>query len=522
MASYHCTANIGGAGAAAAHADYIGREGKHKNKPDDDDLEAVGHGNLPEWAGESPRTFWQAADEFERVNGSTYRELVVALPRELTPPQRKALVEAFVREELGDKHAFHWGIHNPRAALEGGEQPHAHIMYSERILDGIERSREHFFKRYNGKSPEKGGCKKASGGKTKDENVKALLVTRERWARVQNEHLARHAHDARVDHRSLKEQGIDREPERHLGQAQVQTQSEAVERVLAARADRTLAATLQIAIDAAQRRLARLQALSRAFVEKVARKSALVLDPALLVSSFDRVDELADFLNLISIERARAVKWGQQLEESLEGVPEREAARLAELKREAVGLKPPSRFASNATRQQYEERVTALRRDSHAAEAAEQKARKSLALSREFQSKPDPHVLDAIKRDHPGLVERIRPLTQDGELMQLAKQRLVERRQVEQKVDGIVRDLRLHAARRAVRADGYGDLDAQWVALPEPMRKMVEVLNQTPQQQRPSSIDEIRQRLLRDPAAAQNIDGRLFQSKVKNTIRNNR
>jgi hypothetical protein len=203
--------------ASAAHADYIGRDGKHK-KRHDDDLEAVGHGNLPKWAGSTLRSFWQAADEFERVNGSTYRELVVALPRELTPPQRQALVEDFIRQELGRKHAYQWGIHNPKAALEGGEQPHAHIMYSELILDGIGRPREQFFKPYNGKSPEKGGCRKASGGKTKDENVEALVATRALWAKLQNEHLARYAHSARVDHRSLKDQGIDREPEWHLGQ----------------------------------------------------------------------------------------------------------------------------------------------------------------------------------------------------------------------------------------------------------------------------------------------------------------
>ncbi|MGK3295924.1 MobA/MobL family protein, partial [Escherichia coli] len=42
----------------------------------------------PEWARDNPSHFWQAADQFERANGSTYRELEIALPRELTPEQR--------------------------------------------------------------------------------------------------------------------------------------------------------------------------------------------------------------------------------------------------------------------------------------------------------------------------------------------------------------------------------------------------------------------------------------------------
>lgn len=517
MASYHCTATIGGAGASAAHADYIGREGKYKNKPDDDDLEAVGHGNLPNWAGESPRAFWQAADEFERANGSTYRELVVALPRELTPPQRQALVVDFIREELGDRHAFHWGIHNPKAALEGGEQPHAHIMYSERILDGIERPREQFFKRFNGKSPQKGGCKKASGGKTKDENVEALLVTRERWARVQNEHLARYAHDARVDHRSLKDQGIDREPERHLGQAQVQTQSPAMERVLAARADRTLATTIQKAIEAAQRRVERLRALSQAFIEKVARKAALT--PSVPLA--DRIDELADYLSLISAERARAVEWGKQLEESLEGVPERNAKRTTSLKLEAELLKPPGRLASSKTRQKFEERMATFKHDIGIAEAAEEKALKSLALSREFQSNPIPHVVAAIKKNHPGLAERMLSLSGNPELVALANQRIEERAQAERKVDVIVRDFRMHASKRAIKAHGYGDQGEQWAALPESLKKMIEDFNKVPQQQRPAEIARVRQALLDKPVELSSLSKNIAIGKAA-TLQNGR
>ncbi|WP_447546825.1 MobA/MobL family protein, partial [Shigella flexneri] len=49
------------------------------------------------------------------------------------------------------------------------------------------------------------------------ERKAALVALRSRWADVQNEHLARHGHESRVDHRSLKEQGIKRTPEVHLG-----------------------------------------------------------------------------------------------------------------------------------------------------------------------------------------------------------------------------------------------------------------------------------------------------------------
>ena len=212
MASCHCTVKVGGKGKAAAHSSYIVREGKYSGRDRYEDLEATASGNMPEWAAHNAAHFWNAADEYERANGATYREIEVALPRELTAEQRRELVEYFIKQEIGENHAYQWAIHTPKAALEKGEQPHAHIMYSERTIDGIDRDPDQYFKRYNGKSPGKGGCKKDSAGT--DERLQA---TRQRWADVQNTHLERHGHDARVDHRSLKDQGIDREPEKHLG-----------------------------------------------------------------------------------------------------------------------------------------------------------------------------------------------------------------------------------------------------------------------------------------------------------------
>ena len=89
-------------------------------------------------------------------------------------------------------------------------------MYSERTLDGIDRAPAQFFKRYNAKQPDQGGCRKDSAG-----TAERLQATRALWATVQNAHLARCGHSARVDHRSLAEQGIDRIPEQHLGPAAI-------------------------------------------------------------------------------------------------------------------------------------------------------------------------------------------------------------------------------------------------------------------------------------------------------------
>ncbi|EEU4199822.1 MobA/MobL family protein [Escherichia coli] len=137
MATYHLSVKFGGKGQAANHADYIERKGEYAKRKD---LEYTEHGNMPEWARDNPSHFWQAADQFERANGSTYRELEIALPRELTPEQRLELVQDFVRQEAGERHAWSFAIHNPKASIDGGEQPHAHIMMSQRVNDGIDRT----------------------------------------------------------------------------------------------------------------------------------------------------------------------------------------------------------------------------------------------------------------------------------------------------------------------------------------------------------------------------------------------
>ena len=220
MASFHICIKSGKRGDAAEHAAYIARVGKHLKKGEKSDLVAVEHGNMPTWANGSPQTFWKASDQHERMNGATYRELEVALPNELTREQNLTLVKDFVEKEIGAK-PYQFAVHLPNAALGNVDQPHAHIMFCDREPDGIERTPEQHFKRYNASVPEKGGCRKDSGGKDRVTFKSDVVRRRESWADVQNAHLAKYGHETRVDHRSNKERGIEAFPERHLGQAGV-------------------------------------------------------------------------------------------------------------------------------------------------------------------------------------------------------------------------------------------------------------------------------------------------------------
>ncbi len=74
---------------------------------------------MPKLGADNPSHFWQAADQFERANGSTYREIEIALPRELTPDQRIELVQDLcVRLENGTPIALPFTTQK-RALTEG-------------------------------------------------------------------------------------------------------------------------------------------------------------------------------------------------------------------------------------------------------------------------------------------------------------------------------------------------------------------------------------------------------------------
>ncbi|MEI2781252.1 MAG: MobA/MobL family protein [Candidatus Competibacter sp.] len=219
MALARLSMKLGKAGKAAAHAAYIAREAQYAHRLQSGErLEAKETGNLPAWAEDRPNLFWQAADRHERANGTTYREMEIALPRELTPAQRLALVRGFVLQELGARHAYQWAIHNPKAA-DGDEQPHVHLMFSERRADGIERDPERYFRRHNPKAPEKGGARKGygpygGGYLSKVERVAHLKGLRQRWEIACNAALADAGHAERIDLRSHAERGLTAPPER--------------------------------------------------------------------------------------------------------------------------------------------------------------------------------------------------------------------------------------------------------------------------------------------------------------------
>jgi ATP-dependent exoDNAse (exonuclease V) alpha subunit len=155
---------------------------------------------------------WNAAEGAEdRKNARVAREYLVALPVELSAAARIGLVSGFSRE-LAERYGFavDVAIHAPRDFP--GSDPrnfHAHLLATTREVTltglGAKTTLE-----WNDAKRREAGMGPAVG---------ELLHVRERWAIAANTALEQAQVASRVDHRTLRAQGIDREPGPHIPRA---------------------------------------------------------------------------------------------------------------------------------------------------------------------------------------------------------------------------------------------------------------------------------------------------------------
>ncbi|MBY5584555.1 Ti-type conjugative transfer relaxase TraA, partial [Rhizobium leguminosarum] len=181
---------------------------------------------LPDWlwsavegrsvAGAS-EALWNAVEAFEKqANARLARELIIALPEELTRAENIALAREFVRDNFtSEAMVADWVYHDKDS------NPHIHLMTTVRPLTeegfgpknapvlGENGEPLRFF------PPGRPGGRivyKSWGGDK--ETLQAWKVA---WAETANRHLALAGHEIRIDGRSYAEQGLDGIAQRHLG-----------------------------------------------------------------------------------------------------------------------------------------------------------------------------------------------------------------------------------------------------------------------------------------------------------------
>ena len=151
--------------------------------------------NVPDWMRDREQ-LWNAVEKVEkRKDSQLARSLDIALPHELGIDHNIELLRGFVQEQFVDKGMIaDIAVHAP-----GGEGDtrniHAHILLTTREIAGPGFGLK--ARRWN-----------------RDEELEEW---REAWADHANRVLEREGFEERIDHRSLVDQGIDREPTIHIG-----------------------------------------------------------------------------------------------------------------------------------------------------------------------------------------------------------------------------------------------------------------------------------------------------------------
>lgn len=202
----------GGVSAGAAYA-YVTRTDEYSGTERDPAV-FVESGHMPGWAADAPEDYWEAADLFERANGRLYVAADFALPRELELDDQIEIAREFAESITEEERLpYTLAIHSGRDANGERHNPHAHLMFSERPNDGIDRTREQWFKRAQPSAPARGGAPKTRAVHGRE----WMEGARTRWAELVNQKLATRGHSRFVDHRSYRRQGLDREPGQHFG-----------------------------------------------------------------------------------------------------------------------------------------------------------------------------------------------------------------------------------------------------------------------------------------------------------------
>lgn len=152
------------------------------------------------------QTLWNEVEELETRRDAQYcRELVVALPVELSHEENIRLVRSYIRKAFVEKGMIaDFAFHDPDPK-SGQRNPHVHIMLTMRglTLEGQFEATKN--RKWNDR-----------------DNVQRW---RERWARSCNKWMEKGGFVERIDHRSYKEQGVNKAPTVHMG-----TEATAMER----------------------------------------------------------------------------------------------------------------------------------------------------------------------------------------------------------------------------------------------------------------------------------------------------
>lgn len=457
---------------------------------------------LPDGGSSERNALWNAAEAAEnRKDARTAREWIVALPAELDAKERGELARSFAAE-LASRYgvAVDVAVHLPDR--EGDNRNHhAHVLTTTRQVSRDADGRLVLGEKATIELSDK-KRRELGLGPAADE-VKAV---REVWERAANAALERAGCAERIDARSLKAQGIDREATTHLGP----TASEMERRGVAsdrgdgnrqARADNAERAWLKAEIidlraERERREQAAREAAAKAERERLARMSSKELraeaerhrPPAVrdLVNADPEVKRIRADLAAVQESAAQAKRTEQQARGELSAWREAHPWRAKLHDAGLLKAKPVLELEHRADQERAAWQALVPKADQLRQEGQHVEAR----------------TVERVKAEQAPALAKVQ------QLRELAEQREREERArsaaaafAKRDIDG----LRLMVKARSSGVRGWEDGGRQWQRLPADTRQKIEQLRQQSPERRELSLADmerqVRERYERDPAA---------------------
>ena len=186
-------------GFAYSHVNYITRE---------DACSKVLAGNMPDSREDGARAFFdrEANKDGVAANARIADTFIIALPIELSKQQRHQAVASFMDKIGKGRIAWLAAFHDMG---EDEHNPHCHLILRDADVETGRKVLGTTTSAKDVREAEAHGWKVPPRMTSKDLRVA--------WCEHLNGEMERHGHEARFDARTLKEQGVDREPQIHVG-----------------------------------------------------------------------------------------------------------------------------------------------------------------------------------------------------------------------------------------------------------------------------------------------------------------
>jgi len=491
MAIYHCSVKLvsrskGGnsvASSAYRSGEYLidertGVEHDYTKKSGIDHIEILLPSHAPEHF-TNRSVLWNEVERIEkRKDAQLCREVELAIPRELNNEQKIKLVQDYAQANFVVKGMIaDIAIHH----IEG-DNPHAHILLTTREV-----------------------TKEGFGQKNRDWNNRELLKDwRQSWAEFANKSLEQNNLKQRIDHRSLKEQGIDREPTIHMGKDAmamerngIETEKGNINRQVIK--DNLLRQELTQQIKQEQQ--------NEYHTQKLLKMASVGLKEEISKIVPENPKDLAE--RKIDVLEARKTQYA--LQEELEQT--KQAMSTLSQNYEKWRAENPKRASLHKSGWMTNKHLATMEDKYSELKEKQQRIEPQLAEAKtKADNLAETHRIQITEEQKPQrkLVESLEKLYQQKLTEEREQQKQERERQLQAyKQEEVIKKFKQEASFRHTKIFGYDDDGKFWKRIAPEAREMIDTYNKSSEQQKQQFIEQFKERLKQSPELVEKMEQKI-------------